>query len=736
MLDSDGYPTTLTNTVGINFATYGGIYIQVIFAPQSTRPGNYVVTWDGNGTIYLAALSGSVTTVGSTSKTSTTGSGRYEFSTTTNNIAIGIAAIGSPRITNMKLFHVDDETALNAGEVFGTKFKARLVEGNWGIIRMLNWMGLGSGGANFSNATTWYTRKPTAHVWYAGEEMRAGLYCGLTTNAANAYTVSAPAICSATGAAWDGVLRDKTTVHVLFNANATPSGTCSLNVGGTGAKNILGSNSGPLSDAVERYPVGGTWQSIGTLVFDANLNAWIKRGGDTASFSRGLANGVPLELHIRLCGEVGAHLSIPVPWMMLTPATDAIPKFIEMYKSTAPSWMVLWLEGPNELWNPLFLGLGYANSTGAAYGWGGDASNGDYHNWYGKALSILGQIASFMFGGDRTKYRLMCGVQTGTGTSAGGIATSDGRLSSTKYVANTGGLQTTQTLTGSWGTISISASTGVAEAWRWITHAAVANYVAPGYYGSTTGSVNETALAAAFAGGNLTAPATYVDSLSPPNSVVTFTNGTPGQVNWTANGLPANSPVYFYTTGTLPSGVSTSPVYFVKTVVDPNTFTISTTAGGAAITMSGTVTGTVYAFAATNKFVIPAVDVLCRNWKTWAQSFGVQKMCGYEGGYSTDYTGGGTSDVDLLRAAGKLVTSSPNNSLGLLGHTQDNYDNFLGLTGGTFTAEFPSCFQLGGKTPSNNAWSVLEDVYVTPNPPQFEAVRLFNNNKRRFKIRT
>jgi hypothetical protein len=119
-------------------------------------------------------------------------------------------------------------------------------------------------------------------------------------------------------------------------------------------------------------------------------------------------------------------------------------------------------------------------------------------------------------------------------------------------------------------------------------------------------------------------------------------------------------------------------------------------------------------------FTLSKCAVLYANWKTWALGFGVQKMCGYEGGYSPDFTGGGKSQVDILRAASKLAPS-------LSGFTTMNYNNFVGLSGNGFTAEFPSCFQLSGMLPVNNAWSVLDDIYQTPNPPQWNAIVAFNH---------
>jgi hypothetical protein len=74
-------------------------------------------------------------------------------------------------------------------------------------------------------------------------------------------------------------------------------------------------------------------------------------------------------------------------------------------------------------------------------------------------------------------------------------------------------------------------------------------------------------------------------------SVVTFTTGTPGLVNLTAHGLAAGTVVVFVTTGSLPTGISVSTVYYV---VSPtaNSFSVATTKGGSAITFSGTPSGT------------------------------------------------------------------------------------------------------------------------------------------------
>lgn len=589
-LDSDGYPTSIS---------HGGVYTVFMVPTQAARPGNYVITWSGNGTIFC----GMSNTAVSGSKSSVGGSGRYVFSTTDSRFSVGIIATGTPRLTNLQVFHVNDEAALNAGEVFGVKFKQRLIEAKFGVIRFLNWQS-----GNTTNVTSWATRKPTSYVFYSGPEFRSSLYAGLTSSAGSAYSVSLPGFS----------LIDKATVIVRFNSSAT--GPCTLNVNGTGAINVLNAYSTPLSAAGNNFPIGGTWQSIATLVYDATLNSWIKQGGD-ATGSIGLDNGVPPELMVRLCAEVGAHPYFVAPVMALDPATDYMPSLAAYCRANAPSWMVPRFEGPNELWNNAggFLQTGYANAKAAAYGWGPD-----FHNWYGKVMSVLGQAISTAYANDRTRYQVICGVQTATGDSAGGTTTSNPRLASTKYLAQAAPPQSPYTKS---------------PASLWVTHVCCAQYYTPSEYGTPQEVTDAAAYAAA--------------------------SGNP-----TLQGAIASA---YASTANSGSGA----------------YTISKCAS-------------FYA-----------------NWKAWALSFGIQKMCGYEGGYSPDYTGGGASQVDMLRAASKAAAV-------LSGLTTINYNNFVGLSGNGFVAEFPSCFQLSGGSPSNNAWAVLEDLYQSPNPPQWSAIVAFN----------
>jgi len=75
-------------------------------------------------------------------------------------------------------------------------------------------------------------------------------------------------------------------------------------------------------------------------------------------------------------------------------------------------------------------------------------------------------------------------------------------------------------------------------------------------------------------------------------ATVTITIAAPGVVTWTGHGLSVNDTIRFTTTGALPTGLAINTTYFVKEVLSANTFTVSTSAGGAAVTTSGTQSGT------------------------------------------------------------------------------------------------------------------------------------------------
>lgn len=82
-------------------------------------------------------------------------------------------------------------------------------------------------------------------------------------------------------------------------------------------------------------------------------------------------------------------------------------------------------------------------------------------------------------------------------------------------------------------------------------------------------------------------------SFATASATITVTIASPGVVTWTSHGFTGNEPVSFATTGALPTGLTAGTIYYVVTAsVTANTFTVSATAGGAAINTSGSQSGT------------------------------------------------------------------------------------------------------------------------------------------------
>jgi hypothetical protein len=75
------------------------------------------------------------------------------------------------------------------------------------------------------------------------------------------------------------------------------------------------------------------------------------------------------------------------------------------------------------------------------------------------------------------------------------------------------------------------------------------------------------------------------------SDTVTITIAAPGVVTYTGHGLVAGTAIQLTTTGALPTGLTADTTYYVKTVLSANTFTLSATVGGNAITTSGTQSG-------------------------------------------------------------------------------------------------------------------------------------------------
>jgi len=81
------------------------------------------------------------------------------------------------------------------------------------------------------------------------------------------------------------------------------------------------------------------------------------------------------------------------------------------------------------------------------------------------------------------------------------------------------------------------------------------------------------------------------DTPAVKTATVTVTIAAPGVFTWVAHGLAVGTPVKFSTTGALPTGLVAGTTYYVQSAPSADTFTVSATSGGAAITTTGTQSG-------------------------------------------------------------------------------------------------------------------------------------------------
>lgn len=497
LLDANGYPTSLAGTIRT-----------VFFIPtQTSRPGNWVVRWVGEGAI---DYSGAHTVISGTF--SNTVNGRCVITPTqavdanlSLRILMGIASVNAANpITKLEFLHVDDEADLDAGQVFTRHFKDILGLINPGVLRFQNMTQT----YGESMCSVWAHRRPVDYVFYHGYEARSSLYGGVTTNVGDDYSL-----------AFGGfVLADKATVTLQFNATASSYlNPCTLNVNGTGAKAIrnrsgsaFASTEAPLAD------------KFAILVYDENLNVWMKMGGDTALGNKGgLNNGAPIEHLVRLCNEVGAHPWFCLPHFSLDPATNYVTQLATYCKSALDSGLIPKLEPSNEVWNNAsdFASTKYADNKAFAH-WGGSTTN--RHNWIGKVLSTMGQDISAVYGDDRTKYQVICGVQGATGASA---SSSNPRLASTNYIAPDAPLDGSNSNNGS-------------AASNWATHVALACY-----WGTAVSAGDETTMATEYATASVARKAELVNEYVENNNLASWATLF-GQWKTWANGFSQELTMY------------------------------------------------------------------------------------------------------------------------------------------------------------------------------------------------
>lgn len=204
-----------------------------------------------------------------------------------------------------------------------------------------------------------------------------------------------------------------------------------LSLNGSAAIPIRDRGGSPLLEAVAS--VDGTPANLyGTVVYDADLGCWLLSGATKNQFSSGLQNGIPIEICVQLCKEIGAHPFFSIPYLALDPMTDYVPSLAAYVKTSGQSWMIPRFEPGNEVWNGLTQITAYASSKGWAH-W-----QSDLNDWYGKTLSTMGQAVASVYNisGLGTTYEVLCGVQVdGMAYPVANPSGIDPRLTAAAYVA-------------------------------------------------------------------------------------------------------------------------------------------------------------------------------------------------------------------------------------------------------------------------------------------------------------
>jgi hypothetical protein len=273
-LDANGYPNNNTD-----LSVHSGYTLNTTWTPQSERPGNWVAAVTGNGVVQVPGtiITSNCGIQGSFQCTITSGSARVVFSPAnasqiSGNGAIRVISVGSPYITNIAMYHLDDEAAYNAaliaGEPWGgftQKFTSMLRQ-NAGVIRFLNWEN-----SNSNIIATWGQRTPVGYIGYGIDQYQASLFLGATTNSGDDYSIT----CPSTSYCFNGAGPiDKQTIQLYFNANAT-STPAGVTICGTTSPPLIGTPCGTLSStaAVVNWPSHGL--TSGAPIGLNNCGQWL-----------------------------------------------------------------------------------------------------------------------------------------------------------------------------------------------------------------------------------------------------------------------------------------------------------------------------------------------------------------------------------------------------------------------------------------------------------------------------
>jgi hypothetical protein len=706
LLDSDGFPTSIQ----------AGGYYAVAYVPASWVGQSLTVQWDGGGTIKVPGTS----PVGST--TSSNGSTNNSITCTCadQRILVGATATNAApnNVKNIRVSLTGSETtALNAGDVFRPAYKDKLLEAGFGVLRFMDWTN-----NNVTNVTTWAMRKPLSYYSYYASEFRntvstgrPALYCGSTSSSTNTYSITG----NGDGVPSSGAPAHMQVMQIKFDKNAYATVSAAVS---SGANTVLTIGT-TIVDAVFANGlsiivngVTGAWAGLnGTWTAASVSSGSVTVAFDSSALTPGGLAGTVLLFHsansLNLNGT-GAK-TIKAWWANATSiGSNSYP--LAQYFSTDTYGTLIYdaeLDSGSGAW--MLYGANQAvGSQGISSGVPPElclqlAAEIGAHPWFviprfacEAGTDYMSSLAAYCR--DNAPSWMIPRFETPNETfNTGNAGFHNGVYGVNKATAKWSSADQKKSH-GYWASIigqAVASAYGVAQAdVKTQTLYQMINGVQT--FGSTS-AYNEHATSAAYIAGAVAAPAGFSKAVGVAEAWRWCTHICVAQY-WTASHYGSSRETDAVTA--YQSADAVTQATLLNSYADSS---LNSTSGGSA-------------------FYLGPVIAQYALWKTWAQSFSINKICGYEGGYSPDYTGSSSSNLNIFR---HNVKGTERIAL----YLQAIYQAFLDLNDNTFTAEFPSNFMLTDftyGTTTTYAWTLLKGDLESANTPMFDFIVRFNKGRR------
>lgn len=745
-IDANNYPKsgTLSNTIVCNcpFPTfYGDTSTVWVLAWEGNMGSNVNPGFQLTGTGYSvqSTVKGGVSgaTTSNLNVYSTGGTGGYitfkwanvkSGSTLSFSFLAGATFDGT--LSNLRLYRLAHESG-GTIPTFNPDFITKLTELNPSILRFLDW-----NIANYSMLMD-SAYMPSTSLFCYGTNYIPSIYCGditLTTGNGDLYSASLGGVSSLThgltvqarfpsatlphGAAvtagsYSGgqitftVGADLTTyiqagsiVNVNSTGNANYNGdwtvvsvsatqvvvTSGSNPGtfsGSGAMSFMRFNLNSLgSKPLKRTSAGAAWYTgelsagkVLTLTYDADLQIWMYQQSGVGGAGP-LQAGVPLDDMIALCNQTSTDMWINIPAAAGDNLVTAMATSIQANLNGACYW-----EYSNETWNTQFTQYGYTNAKAVVAGIGGTSSQRQNDGWTGYRFRQVAELLKNAYG-----YH---------GYAAAGVQKRYYRVLAHASAATSTGNLSTYRMGGS-DLSSFGYSSAPNRPVDWAEAAAYAVYLC----GAQTSDLSSN----------------YANSITTggPNGNTVGLYGAAGEY---ALGDTANKTLaldwmdWDFRQGTRSGSNGSSTL---------NVYNASKNVGAGAIGVYPSYEGVYATFDNGNRTLI----AMMYEGAMQAVYPTASKLTSMQGSDAAITDPSGYGD-----ASGKINTllTAYKNDIRFLWYCMDQFKQFV--AGHSGRTAIPSWYRITG----NDAWGLYTDLYATAYQSK-DAVRLYNNNKRRFKV--